>query len=151
MFTALDPTRSPARSGRGFTLIEVVVGLAILSLMSGAIYAIVAGAVSSTLTLELTQAEDRRVEAFLHRTREALADLPATATLQLKLLENDPLRQEFVISNVPAAFIWGPHPQWEKPIITVAPRRWEDDQKPPLSSAVLRGQVEGLRGSWDRN
>ena len=78
---------------------------------------------------------------FLHRTREALADLPEDATLQLRLLESEPLRQELVLRNVPAAYIWGPHPQWTTPVITLAPRLWEDCQKPPASTAFLRGEA----------
>ena len=52
MFTAPDhpPQRHP--QSRGLTLLEVVVGLAILGLMAGAIYAIVAGSIESTVTLQ---------------------------------------------------------------------------------------------------
>lgn len=139
MCTVPDTTTRLPRDVRGFTLIEVVIGLAILSLMAGAIYAITAGAVTSTLSLELTQSEDRRVEAFLQQTREALADLPETATLQLKLVENQPPSQELVLRNIPSAFIWGPQSQWEKAVVTVAPRVWEAGTAPPRSSAFLRG------------
>jgi prepilin-type N-terminal cleavage/methylation domain-containing protein len=88
MFSARDLR---VKSGRAFTLIEVVVGLAILSLMAGAIYGIVSGSVESTAALGLIQAEDRRVETFLHRTRLAFAHLPAGATMQLKILESESL------------------------------------------------------------
>lgn len=113
-------------SRRGLTLLEVVVGLAILGLMAGAIYAIVSGSVESAATLAATQTEDRRVETFLHRTRQAFAHLPAGATLELKVLENDPLRQEFILRGVPEAYIWGANPRWDKPVVTLSPRPWED-------------------------
>jgi hypothetical protein len=108
------------------TLLEVVVGLAILALMAGAIHAIVAGSVESTAMLAATQTEDRRMETFLNRTRLALAHLPDGATLELKVLESDPLRQEFTLRGVPEAFVWGPNPRWEKPVITLCARPWDD-------------------------
>ena len=62
MSTALE-----RRLRSGLTLIEVVVGLTILSVMSGAIYNIVSGAVESTASLGFLQAEDRRVDAAAER------------------------------------------------------------------------------------
>lgn len=139
MFTARDlPGRG--RRGRGLTLLEVVVGLAILGLMAGAIYAIVSGSVESTAALALTQTEDRRVETFLHRTRQALSHLPAGATVELKLLEGDPLRQELILRGVPDAYLWGPDPRWEKPDITLSPRPWDLQRKAPVPPAQGRGQ-----------
>ena len=91
MFTGPDKCR---RQSRGLTLLEVVVGLAILSLMAGAIYAIVAGSVESTAALAIIQRDDRRTEAFLERARTAFAHLPEGATLELRVLEAEPLRQE---------------------------------------------------------
>ena len=120
MSTAPNPPRP-----RGLTLLEVVVGLAILGLMAGAIYGIVSGSVASAADLSLIQTEDRRVETFLHRTRQALAHLPPGATLELNIIQTDPLIQEFILRGVPEAFIWGPHPRWDSPTLTLSPRPWE--------------------------
>jgi prepilin-type N-terminal cleavage/methylation domain-containing protein len=116
---------------QGLTLLEVVVGLAILSLMAGAIYGIVMGSVEATTTLAIVQSEDRRVETFLNRTRIALAHLPAGATLELKILEAEPLRQEFTLRGVNEAYVWGEHGGWDKPAVTLAPQRWPEDRVPP--------------------
>ena len=72
MSTVLEIQRQARRRQRGLTLLEVVVGLTILALMSGAIYAIVGGSVESTAGLARIQAEDRRIETFLHRCRARL-------------------------------------------------------------------------------
>ena len=127
---------------RALTLLEVVVGLAILSLMAGAIYGIVSGSIESTVTLSLIQAEDRRVEALLDRTRLALAHLPAAATLELKVLEADPLRQEFIIRGVDNAFLWGESGWWETPTVTLCALRWPEERIPPPKRADLRQKTE---------
>jgi prepilin-type N-terminal cleavage/methylation domain-containing protein len=140
MFTAPDIRRKFALRRRGLTLLEVVVALAILALISGAIYGIVGGAVESTATLAMIQSEDRRVETFLHRTRATFAHLPAGATLELKVLESEPLRQELILRGVSDAFVWGEHGWWDKPVVTLAPVRWPDDRPPPPSRAEMRGK-----------
>ncbi|MDB6071589.1 MAG: hypothetical protein JWL81_2760 [Verrucomicrobiales bacterium] len=152
MFTARDPITSRTRRCRGLTLLEVVVGLAILGLMAGAIYGIVSGSVEATADLATTQREDRRMETFLQRTRQALAHLPAGGTLELKVLENDPLRQEFTLRGVPEAYIHGVNPRWDKPVVTLAPRPWDEDRKkaragsrPPTLTIPGNGSaMEGL-------
>jgi prepilin-type N-terminal cleavage/methylation domain-containing protein len=131
MFTDHDARRQRVRRLRGLTLLEVVVGLAILSLMAGAIYGIVLGAVDSTATLAGIAAEDRRVEAFLERTRAAFAHLPAGATVELKVVEASPLRQELTLRGVSDAFVWGDRGGWEKPAVTISPQQWPDDRKAP--------------------
>jgi prepilin-type N-terminal cleavage/methylation domain-containing protein len=135
MFTVRDHFAGKARRQRGLTLLEVVVGLAILALMSGAIYGIVMGSVESTATLAQIQSEDRRVETFLHRTRTALAHLPAGASLELKIIESEPLRQEFTLRGVHDAFVWGERGGWEKPAVTLASQRWPEDRLPPPGRA----------------
>ena len=133
MFT--DP-----ESDRGLTLIEVVVGLAILSLMAGAIYGIVSGSLESTASLGLIQSEDRRVETFLNRTRLAFVHLPAGATFELKILESEPLRQELILRGIGEAFAWGDRGGWDKPVVTLTPLRWPDDRRPPPRKSDLRGK-----------
>ncbi|MDB6136471.1 MAG: hypothetical protein JWM59_4714 [Verrucomicrobiales bacterium] len=134
MFTAPDSTavagRVPRfRAASGMTLLEVVVGLAILALMAGAIHAIVSGTVEATGTLAASSTEDRRMEAFLNRTRLALGHLPEQATIELKVLENSPLRQEFILRGVPDAWIWGPNPRWDKPVVTLCANPWSDERR----------------------
>jgi prepilin-type N-terminal cleavage/methylation domain-containing protein len=128
-------------SRRGLTLIEVVVGLTILSVMSGAIYNIVSGAVEATTSLNFLQAEDRRVESFLRRARNAFAHLPPSATLELKLVESQPLRQELTFRGVGNAFVWGEHAWWDKPVVTLGLIRWPDDRLPPPARAETRGKT----------
>ncbi len=130
MFTAPDMRAGKCRRQHGLTLLEVVVGLAILGLMSGAIYGIVMGSVESTAALALIQSEDRRVETFLQRTRTAFAHLPAGATLELKVIEAEPLRQELTLRGVNEAFVWGERGGWEKSAVTLAPLRWPVDRAP---------------------
>lgn len=120
--------RRPRWQQRGLTLIEVVLGLAILSLMAGAIYGIIMGSVDATASLASTHAEDRRLETFLERTRTAFAHFPQGATVELRITENEPLQQELTLRGVRHAFLWGERPQWEQPAITLAPRPWPDDR-----------------------
>ena len=127
---------------RALTLLEVVVGLGILSLMAGAIYGIVSGSIESTANLALIQSEDRRVEAFVDRTRLAFVHLPAAATLELKVLETDPLRQELIIRGVDNAFLWGESGWWENPTVTIAPLRWPEERRPPPARGDLRNKVD---------
>lgn len=122
MFTARNPA-ALLRQTRGLTLLEVVTGLAVLSLLAGAIYSVVMGSVESTATLSAIQAEDRRVETFLNRTREAFAYLPQGATVELKVIEPEPLRQELIIRGVPEAFVWGATGRWNRAEVTLCPQR----------------------------
>ena len=142
MFSGPDFCRQSGRVTRGFTLLEVVVGLGILSLMAGAIYGIVTGAVESTADLALIQSEDRRVETFVHRARVAFSHLPPGATMELKILEGEPLRQEFILRGIGEAFAWGDRGGWDKAVVTLAPLRWPDDRRPPARRADLRGKNE---------
>jgi len=147
MFTGPENRRNHRRPVRGLTLLEVVVGLAILGLMAGAIHAIVSGSVESAATLSATQTEDRRMETFLNRIRSAMAHFPTGASLELKVLESAPLRQEFILRGAPEAFIWGPNPRWDKPVITLCPRPWETER---IAAAQAREKPGGRGLSLER-
>ena len=145
MFISRDLHTMKHRDLCGLTLIEVVVALAILCLMSGAIYGIVSGSIESTASLALIQSEDRRMEAFLDRVRLAFVHLPATATLQLKIVESEPLRQELIIRGVSDAFLWGDHGWWDKSVVTLAPLRWPDERVASAVLTQLRGKAEPVK------
>ncbi len=143
-----DSRLAKVRRRRGLTLLEVVVGLAILSLLAGAIYGIVMGAVESTATLTGIAAEDRRVEAFLERTRTAFAHLPAGATVELKVIEAEPLRQELTLRGVGDAFIWGERGGWERPAVTLAAQRWPEDRRAAAAGAAEKAGAPAQRYSF---
>jgi prepilin-type N-terminal cleavage/methylation domain-containing protein len=142
MFTAPEHRRLSGGSRSGLTLLEVVVGLTILALISGAIHAIVSGSVEATATLARIEAENRRVETFLARCRDAFAHLPSGATVELRLLESDPIRQELTLRGVPEAFAWGEHGWWDKAVVTLAPQPWPDDEPARLSRFDARGAAK---------
>jgi prepilin-type N-terminal cleavage/methylation domain-containing protein len=85
MSTARDPRR---RRQHGLTLLEVVVSLAILSLLSTAIYSIIIGAVDATASLAAIESENRRINAFLEQSRSAFAHFPQGASAELKIIES---------------------------------------------------------------
>ena len=132
--------RSPAAAA-ALTLLEVVVGLTILALISGAIHAIVSGSVEATATLAQLEAENRRVETFLHRCRDAFAHLPSGATVELRLIESEPMRQELTFRGVPEAFAWGEHSWWDKSVVTLAPEPWPDEKLERVGRFDPRGKA----------
>lgn len=67
----------------GFTLLEVVLAMTILALLAGALYSISTAAIESTKEALVTQFTMRRLEGFLHLTRNAFLSLPANGTIYL--------------------------------------------------------------------
>ncbi len=131
MSTARDPRR---RRQLGLTLLEVVVSLAILSLLSTAIYSIIIGAVDATASLAAIESENRRINAFLEQSRSAFAHFPQGASAELKIIESEPLRQELTLRGVTNAFIWGPQGSWEQPAVTLTPRPWPESRLKTLTN-----------------
>jgi prepilin-type N-terminal cleavage/methylation domain-containing protein len=128
------PERRPA--GRaGFTLIEVVVAIAILALMAGTIFAIVEGSTRASVEIAELRQEDARVEACLAQFREMFAGLPGGATLELRLVESAPLMQELVVRGAPGAFVFGDDPAHEVPELAFALRRYADTAPAASSTA----------------
>ena len=98
-------------SRSAFTLIEVVIGLTLLSMITVTLFAIIRGSVQSAAEIERTQRESDSVNRFIELSRRAFASLPATATLSLKLVQTtEPVIQELTIAGSPDCFPAGAHP-----------------------------------------
>jgi type II secretory pathway pseudopilin PulG len=110
MFT--NPPSNKARRGlHAFTLIEVVIGITLLSMITVTLFAIIRGSVQSAAEIERTQRESDSVNRFIELSRRAFASLPATATLSLKLAQTtEPVIQELTIAGSPDCFPAGAHP-----------------------------------------
>ena len=103
---------SNARRGfAAFTLIEVVIGLTILAMITGTLFAIVRGAVRGAAEIEQVQRENDSINRLIELCRQTFQTMPATATLTLEIKEQStPVMQELTISGAPHCFGFGTSP-----------------------------------------
>ena len=107
MFTS----RQKSRRRSAFTLIEVVIGMTILSMITVTLFAIIRGSMRGASEIEQLQRESDSVNRFIDLCRKTFASLPATATLRLKLVQNtEPIIQELTITGSPDCFPFGLNP-----------------------------------------
>ena len=71
-------------SRAAFTLFEVILALAILGILTGAVYSITFSALETSKATLAEQASGRRLEAFLRVTRDAFLGLPREGKVQLR-------------------------------------------------------------------
>ena len=104
--------RSPRSTlNHAFTLIEVVIGLTILTMITGTLFAIVKGSVRGAADIERVQRENDSINRLIELFRQTFQTMPGTATLTLKITEQtDPVMQELTISNSPHCFGFGTSP-----------------------------------------
>ena len=137
MFTS--PHRSRRRSA--FTLIEVVIGMTILSMITVTLFAIIRGSMRGASEIEQLQRESDSVNRFIDLSRKTFASLPATATLRLKLVQNtEPIIQELTIVGSPDCFPFGMNPITLKDTtlrLRPHPDALVDDNQMPLNYLCL--------------
>lgn len=99
------------RLRRGFTLLEVIMGLALLALLSGMVFGIMRVSLKTAFETQRMQKENDELSRFIMLCRHTFQNLPATAILTLEVTENgNPAQQELTISGVPEAFAFGTNP-----------------------------------------
>ena len=96
------------KRSRGFTLFEMVVVVAIFTLLAGGIYATVNAAVRATVTLTEENLQTQRLNAFVGLLRKTLHNLPATALFSggVRTESGDGIA-EIVLRDAPGVFAWG--------------------------------------------
>jgi len=102
----------PSHRGRSaFTLIEVVIGITILSMITATLFAIIRGSVRGAAEIEHIQRESDSMNRYIELCRRTFATLPSTATLTLKITQGtEPVIQELTISGSPDCFPFGNNP-----------------------------------------
>lgn len=105
------PHRRPDRAARlqgAFTLLEVIISMAVFSIVAGGLFGVVQASLRAADELETTQREARRTAAFIELCRKTLATLPPQATLRGDWAEDaNPPVQELEFRNAPLIFSWG--------------------------------------------
>ncbi len=97
-------------ASRGFSLIEVVIGMTILAMISTTLFAIIKGSVKGASDIEKLQRENDQVNRFIEQCRLTIDTMPASATLTLTTIDQGSGVQEFKISGVSTCFPFGPNP-----------------------------------------
>lgn len=96
---------------QGFTLLEVIMGLALLALLSGMVFGVMRVSLKTAVETQKMQLENDELSRFIMLCRHTFQNLPSTAILTLKVTEqSDPVQQELTISGVPEAFAFGANP-----------------------------------------
>jgi len=113
----------PAGLGFGFTLLEVILALALLSLLSGMVFGIVRVAMRTAMETRQVQEENDQLNQFIRLCRHTFQNLPATAILNLTVTQSGtPVQQELLFSGVPECFPFGSNPiSYEDSILGLRP------------------------------
>src|SRR5258706_15723636 len=97
--------------GRGFTLLELILGLSLLALFTVMVTGVMRASMRTVFQTRDMQLENDQLNRFIMLCRQTFQNLPSTGILTLKIIEaGDPMQQELTISGVPEAFAFGPNP-----------------------------------------
>ncbi len=102
------PTHMPRRNGgAGFTLLELVIAIALLGILVG----MVARTASTSLQLgnnvAKTQNEEMTCQAFIDLLENRFTSLPGNTRFDVKVTESGQYLSTITLQNVPLGFTWG--------------------------------------------
>lgn len=99
-------TGAYARRDQGFTLIEIVLGMAILGLIVSGIYAVAVGTVKLSNAVSESQNEEIRLHNFLRLLRRNFERMPGNAGITMLPINGNPPETDIVFYNYPLAYYW---------------------------------------------
>lgn len=103
--TPLMPSLS--RSRRGFTLIEIMLGLALLSILVGGIFAVQRGAITVSSSVVERETQTLKVHAFCELLRRNFEQMPGNAKVNLQFFGGTGSDlTEVAFTDFPLAFTW---------------------------------------------
>lgn len=99
------PTR-PRRSG--FTLLELVIAMALLSMLVGMVFSTAHTSLALGNTIVRTQNEEMLHQAFFELLHQRFSSLPGNARMDLKVQDSGArYLSDLTLQNVPLGFTWG--------------------------------------------
>ncbi len=101
-------TAERAGRSRGFTLLEVILGLALIVLLIGGIYSIAAASLQMSNSVVENQAEEMHVHSFVNLLRRNIEGLPGNARIKMEAPDTagGVYNSQFVFEEYPLAFSW---------------------------------------------
>ena len=93
---------------RAFTLLEIVVAMAVFSVIAVSVFGVIDATMVSSGELQASQRINRETTAFIELCRKTFATLPAAAVIHSDPAEaTAPDGQELLFTNAPSIFSWG--------------------------------------------
>ena len=90
----------------GFTLIEVVLGIALLALLFGGIFAVARGALQISAEVTENQQYSMRIHSYLELLRRTFEEMPGNGKVELRPLSGRGVESEVAFVEYPLAFAW---------------------------------------------
>ncbi len=110
-------TRTPS-SDRGFTLIEVVIGIFIASVVLISVYRVAVGCLQLSQDVVDRQQSEMQLSSLLGVLRRNIEDVPGNA--KITMAPPDGQRSEIVFEDYPLAFSWAGVPSGSKRILLIS-------------------------------
>jgi prepilin-type N-terminal cleavage/methylation domain-containing protein len=144
--TASPETDQPKRKPRGFTLLEVILGLGLITMLIGGIYSIATASLQLSNTVLENQQEDMHMHAFINLLRRNLQSLPGNATVSMEEANTSGgvYQSEMVLTDYPLAFAWGSVAAGSKKVLLVFRVRYLNDEEVEAYDSGNLGPNDGI-------
>lgn len=128
----------------GFTLLEIMLAMAIFMMMCTALFAIINTSVRAASSLEKNQNRSQQISGFIDLCQQSFRTLPASATIMSETREDGgQFVRVLTFENAPNAFNWG-DPNFSPGPTTLSPR----PQVGGLFSLAISHQSQDGEGKW---
>ncbi|MDA0812862.1 MAG: prepilin-type N-terminal cleavage/methylation domain-containing protein [Verrucomicrobia bacterium] len=115
------------RYNEGFTLIEVVLGLALLALLIGGVFAVARGSLKVASEVTENQQYSMKIHSYLELLRRTFEGMPGNGQVLLRPLDARGSESEIAFIEYPLAFAWSGIPAGSKAIVlrtVTTPNGW---------------------------
>lgn len=113
-------TTTHSRSNRrpkGFTLVEVVLGLALMALLVGGVFAVARGALKVASEVTENQQYSMKIHSFLELLRRTCEETPGNGKVILRPLDSRGNESDVAFLEYPLAFAWSGVPAGSEAIV----------------------------------
>lgn len=101
-------TQPSAKLRAGFTLLELVIAMGLLTIIVGMVFGIARTSLVLGQTIVATQNEEMEHQAFMDLMGRTFGNLPGNALLNLKVQDSGAHKiSDLTLQNVPLSFTWG--------------------------------------------
>lgn len=142
---------------QGFTLIEIVLGMAILGLIVSGIYAVAVGTVKLSNAVSESQNEEIRLNNFLRLLRRNFERMPGNAGITMLPQGGNPEEFDVVFYNYPLAFYWPSVPAGSSRVVLMSRKSSRGtldvgllylDEEAPEDYRSGMGGINQMPGLW---